>query len=61
MRTTSTTIRADEAFLGGGDYSWHGTSYALSDQITKYKKYIKNKNKTGASVISLCELVYYKF
>ena len=26
-------------------YSWHGSSYGLSDQITKYKKYIKNKNK----------------
>ena len=28
-------------------YSWHGSSYGLSDQITKYKKYIKNiKNKS---------------
>ena len=31
----------------------HGSSYGLSDQITKYKKYKKFKK----SVISLCELV----
>ena len=45
---------------------WCGSSFGLSDKITKYKKfkkYIKNKNKklnkTGASVISLCELVFF--